>query len=98
MRRVTTPERRADDRAVLAGRVVERGARVDGGALAFSSLCSSRLQIGQLAVRRLWRQKRDTGAAWVVAARARRPRRGSASASPTPGACAPRAAGRGAAA
>jgi hypothetical protein len=30
--------------------------------LAFSSASSSRLQIGQLAVRRLWRQNSDTGA------------------------------------
>ena len=39
-----------------------------GGAFARSSACCSRLQIGQLAVRRLWRQKSDTASMVVAAA------------------------------
>src|SRR3954447_27090968 len=90
MRRGTTPEPpRLLERLV---ELVPRGARARagaGGALDFSSACSSRLQIGQLAVRRLWRQKRDTGAVLVVAARARWSRRRAGRAPPNPRARAP---------
>ena len=56
---------RGVERAALRRRARARArARRAGGALAFSSACSSRLQIGQLAVRRLWRQKSDT-ASWL---------------------------------
>src|SRR5919202_4608478 len=92
MRRGTRPGLLRDDARFVV--LLVRGARVRGGgdgALDFSSACSSRLQIGQLAVRRLWRQKRDTDAEMVVAARAPRPRPRAAPASPSPAACAPRA-------
>ena len=68
-----------DDAAAAARRAARRagaarGARRAGrgGALARSSACSSRLQIGQLAVRRLWRQNIGMASAKTLAAPAPR--------------------------